>query len=59
MKNIVLIFDENGDCQAEANGFKGKACEAELNKLVAALGFAKGKIKKTEYSLEDHVKNSN
>jgi hypothetical protein len=53
MKTILITFDELGNIEIEALGFKGKACEAATEKMIKALGVPVCTKKKPEYYTED------
>ena len=59
MKTIVITADELGGTEIEANGFKGRACEAQLEKFIKALGVPTSTKKKPEYFQEDKIKQGN
>ena len=59
MRNIVIVFDELGGTTVEANGFKGKACEKELEKFISALGMETKRTKKKDFFLDDRIKQGN
>ena len=53
MKSIKIIFDELGQIEMEAIGFKGRACEAATEAMIKALGVPVCTKKKPEYYTED------
>ena len=59
MRTIVITASEDGSVEIEANGFKGKACEAQLEKFITALGVATKKTPKKEFYMEDKIKQGN
>jgi hypothetical protein len=50
MKTIKLVFDlQSGECQVEAQGFKGPSCKQATDFLVKALGESSDFQKKAEW----------
>jgi hypothetical protein len=53
MKSIDLIFDDQGEVNSEAFGFKGKGCEAAAKFIEQALGLVTKRTHKAEYGLRE------
>lgn len=54
MRELILTFDEDGGFEADARGFRGKGCEAALDKLIGQIGAkAVMKKRKPEYQLRE------
>lgn len=53
MKNITVTIGPNGEVKVEANGFKGKGCDAATKAIREALGATASETKKAEYNMPD------
>jgi hypothetical protein len=48
-KQIKIIIDENGNCQADALGFMGAECDRAMREIDTALGTRTRTERKQEY----------
>lgn len=55
MKSIIVSVTPTGEVTVEADGFKGKGCEAATKAIQEALGKTKTDVKKKEYTYSGDV----
>jgi hypothetical protein len=58
MKQIIVDIDKKGNVKIEAEGYTGASCKTATEFLEKALGKKKKEELKSEYFLEETVKNN-
>lgn len=53
MQEIILTFNNKGECQVEAKGFKGKSCSTATDFLKKAMGEVTDFQRKAEWFEEN------